>query len=232
MTLSDQLIPKKILEHLSFLLIFTLVGLGVYYSRTDLAYYEGTFVREDGLIEWLTVTALFIGVVLNIYRVSILTPFREKAFLFGLYFCAFLFFFGLAEEISWAQRLIGYKSPQFFLIYNTQGEFNFHNLRFGGFKINRYIFGTLLGILVGIYFLILPVLYQKIQKVKLLIDKWAIPLPRYYHILAYLLLALLVNFIEGGKKGEILELGGCWIFMLMFFEPFNREIFSRKSFVR
>ncbi|MBT5093540.1 MAG: hypothetical protein HOM21_04825, partial [Halobacteriovoraceae bacterium] len=52
------------------------------------------------------------------------------------------------------------------------------------------------------------------------------------HILAYLLLALLVNFIEGGKKGEILELGGCWIFMLMFFEPFNREIFSRKSFVR
>ena len=38
--------------------------------------------------------------------------------------------------------------------------------------------------------------------------------------------------ITSGKKGEILEFGGCWIFLMMVLEPYNRDIFSRKSFER
>lgn len=209
--------------------------LGVYYSRTDLAYFEKKLVVEDGIIEYLTVLALFMCGFLCFYRASILGPFKKNLFIISLIGMGFVFVFGVGEEISWGQRLIGFKTPEFFLKYNTQGEFNFHNLRFGGgtptdkgFRVNRIIFGTGLGIAVAIYFLILPVLYRKKESVKSLINRLALPLPRNYHILAYLLLFGLVQLIPTPKKGEILEFGGCWIFLLMMFEPLNREIFSRK----
>lgn len=146
----------------------------------------------------------------------------------------FVFVFGVGEEVSWGQRIFGFKSPQFFIDYNTQGEFNFHNLRFGktatskGFRVNRIIFGTGLGIMVAIYFLIFPVLYRKKEAFKNFINRFALPLPRNYHIIAYLILFGLVQLIPTPKKGEILEFGGCWIFLLMMFEPLNREIFSRR----
>lgn len=228
--------PKVILEKLCFILVFAICILGVYFSRTDLQYFEGVFVREDGFIEWLTVFALFTGVVLNVYRANILSPFRGRRFLFGLYFMAALFFFGFAEEISWGQRifesLFDFKVPNFFLKYNSQGEMNIHNLRFSGVKLNKLIFGLFLGICVVFYFLILPFIYRKKESVKNFIDSFAIPIPHYYHIVAYLMLALLVEGIAGGKKGEILEFGGCWIVLLMSFQPLNRALFSRRSFKR
>tara|TARA_Y100000590_G_scaffold281237_2_gene316330 strand:- start:221398 stop:222048 length:651 start_codon:yes stop_codon:yes gene_type:complete len=211
--------------------------LGIYFSRTDLRYYEGTYVVEDGFIEYLTVLALFMCGFLCFYRASILRPFKKPLFIFSLIFMGLVFVFGVGEEISWAQRIIGFETPEFFKKYNTQGEFNFHNLRFGGgasnpgekgFRVNRIIFGTGLGIGVAIYFLILPVLYRKKENIKKLINKFALPLPRNYHIIAYLILFGLVQLIPTSKKGEILEFGGCWIFLLMMFEPLNREIFSRR----
>ncbi len=228
--------PRKLLEKLTFIFVFTLCLLGVYFSRTDLKFFEGVYVREDGLLEWLTVVGLLIGSLMNIYRARILAPFRQKRFVFGLYFLAAFFFFGLAEEISWGQRIweswFDFKVPSFFLQYNSQGEMNIHNLRFGGVKINKLIFGTFLGIGIVFYFLILPLLYKRQAKVKSFIDSIAFPLPRGYHIIAYISLAILAECIAGGKKGEVLEFGGTWIVLLMIFEPFNREIFSRRSFKR
>ena len=32
------------------------------------------------------------------------------------------------EEISWGQRLLGYRPPVYFLEHNFQQEFNFHNV--------------------------------------------------------------------------------------------------------
>lgn len=224
--------PNKVLERALFVIVFIIVIFGVYISRTDLDYYVAIYSREDGFLEWLTVLAFVVGIVMNIYRSRILKPFRERTFIFMLYFFTFLFFFGVAEEISWGQRIIGFDTPAFFLKYNTQGEFSLHNLRFGGFKVNRYIFGTFLGILIGIYFLIIPIFYRKTKWMKEKIDSLALPMPKVYHIIAYLILFGLVQMIPSGKKGELLEFGGSWIFLLMFFEPLNREIFSRKSFER
>lgn len=228
--------PRKLLEKIAFVFVFTLCLLGVYFSRTDLKFFEGMYVREDGPLEWLTVVALLVGSIMNIYRARILAPFRNKRFVLGLYFLAIVFFFGLGEEISWGQRIwesmFDFKVPSFFMQYNSQGEMNLHNLRFGGVKINKLIFGTLLGIGIVFYFLILPLLYRKKEGVKSFIDSIAFPLPRGYHIVAYLCLAVIAEFIAGGKKGEILEFGGTWIVLLMIFEPYNREIFSRRSFER
>lgn len=228
--------PKRIIEKILFFVVFTIIFLGVYYSQTDLKFFEGTYVREDGPIEWLTVLALFLCTLLSLYRVKILKPFRNKSFIFGLYGFAALFFFGMMEEISWGQRIweqfFDFRVPEFFQTYNTQREMNFHNLKFGETKINKLIFGTFLGIVIVIYFLILPFLYQKKESIKALINKYALPIPNYYHIIAYLILAVSAELIAGGKKGEILEFGGCWIVFLMIYAPLNRVMFSRRSFER
>jgi len=227
-----NIFPRKTLERLAFAFVLIMSLLGVYYSRADLKFYESSYCGEDGPIEWLTVLALFTGMVMSIYRARILAPFRSHKFIYCLYFAAFIFFFGMMEEISWGQRIFDYNVPEFFRKYNTQGETNFHNLYFGNFRVNKIIFGSILGIAVVFYFLILPFLYRKYEVVKEKVNNWALPLPRFYHIIAYIILAILVESISGGKKGEILEFGGSWIVLLMLFEPFNREIFSRKMMDR
>ena len=228
--------PKKIIEKILFVVVFIVIIAGVYFSRTDLSFFEGSYVREDGVIEWLTVLALFLSMLLNMYRIRILKPFRNKSFILGLYAFVFLFFFGMMEEISWGQRIweqfFDFRVPEFFQQYNTQREMNFHNLKFGETKINKLIFGTFLGIVIVLYFLVLPFLFQKKERIKELVNKYALPIPNYYHIIAYISLAVFAQMIGGGKKGEILEFGGCWIVFLMVLVPMNRDVFSRKSFER
>lgn len=220
--------PRKKLEVLGYVFILSVAILGQYFARNDLQYFEGVFTREDSFVEWMTVLGFILGISACIYRAIILAPFRGLKFRFGLIFWACLLFFGMGEEISWAQRIIGFETPHWFLVHNTQGEFNFHNLRFGDFKVNRFIFGTVLGVIVVFYFLVLPILYRKFERVKNFANEWAIFVPRIYHIVAYVTLAAIAKTIPSGKKGEILEFGGVWIFTLLIFEPLNREFFSRK----
>ncbi|MDD0854224.1 hypothetical protein HBN50_14015 [Halobacteriovorax sp. GB3] len=222
----------KMLEKIAYPLVFLVAIVGVYFSWTDLPFYEGVYVREDGFVEWLTVVALLSGAFLSLYRAYILKPFRGTWFSICLVILAAILIFGAGEEISWGQRIFNIQSPEFFQTHNSQGETNIHNLIVGGKKINKIIFGTILGIFVGLYFLVLPVLYRKIEKVKTLIDSFAIPVPKVFHIVVYLILVGLVELIEGGKKGEILEFAGCWVFTLLIFAPYNRIIYSRKSFER
>lgn len=222
----------RLAEKVSFTILFILAVIGPILSHIDLALYEGFYVKEDGFIEWLTALGLVSGSVICFYRFKILQPFRKTPFLICTLLLGFLFLFGLGEEISWGQRIFNFKTTEFFRTYNSQGEMNLHNLVFEGKKINKIIFGTFLGIIIGIYFLILPFLYRKIEAVKKLADSLALPLPKIAHIVAYLILVGITEFIAGGKKGEILEFGGVWIFILMTLSPYNTQVFSRKSFRR
>lgn len=227
----------KIAEKVTYGLVFLFAIIGVYFAYTDMAYFEGTYVREDGFIEWLTVVALLSGSFLAFYRAAILKVFRGPWFSFCLVVLGCLFFFGAGEEISWGQRIFNIQSSDFFMAHNSQGETNLHNLVVGGKKINKIIFGTFLGIFVAVYFLILPFVYRKVEKVKKLIDSCAIPVPKYIHIVFVLIVVGIVEIIglaaDGhGKKGEIMEFGLCWVFVLLFFAPYNRVIYSRKVLTR
>lgn len=223
---------RKLSEKVILIMIVFFVFLGIYFSRTDLQYFEGVYVVEDGFIEWMTVLALFLGGSICFYRVVILKPFRKWPFILGLILFGLLFYFGVGEEISWGQRIFDFETPEIIKQYNTQGEFNIHNLKFSGKKVNKIFFGVFLGICILFYFLVFPVLYKKFDRIKKASDSMAFPVPKMTYIGVYFFLVLSCELVMGGKKGELLEFAGCWIFVMMVWEPANREIFSRKSFER
>ncbi len=89
--------------------------------------------QEDGPVEWATVWA-FLGAA----AFSLLAARRQRRstgevpwFLVGVA----LFCFVIAmEEISWGQRLLGYRPPAYFLEHNFQQELNLHNLTSSGLR--------------------------------------------------------------------------------------------------
>lgn len=210
---------------LPFVLIFSL--LGVYFSRTDIHFYEAVYTVEDGLIEWLTVVGLALGALVSFARISLLAPFRSRSFLRFQGLIGFIFLFGIGEELSWGQRFFEFEPPIFFQQYNTQMEFNLHNLRFSGIRINKLIFGLVLGIAVGFYFLVFPTLYQKVSRVRRFADRVGVPMPKILHVVSYLILAFTASLIVSEKRGEVLEFGGIWIVVMMIIQPLNRDTFSR-----
>ena len=88
-------------------------------------YYQA--VQEDEYLEWATFWAFLLAAV-----ASVVAGLRQRRgtgqlpwFLFGVG----LFSFVVAmEEISWAQRVFGYRPPAYFLEHNFQQEFNVHNV--------------------------------------------------------------------------------------------------------
>ena len=203
------------------------VFIGTLLARFNDYYFKNTFTLEDGFLEYATVVALISGAYVAGGRVVCLWKFKKPLFLFALTCLCGLFIFGAGEEMSWGQRLLGAKAPHFFYLHNSQGETNFHNLVIDGVKINKLFFGTLLGIVIALYFLVLPFLYRKGGKIKELADGFALPIPKWAHIAAYLAIFLLAQASGSGKKGELLEFGGCVIFFLMTWKPYNALIYRR-----
>jgi hypothetical protein len=84
-------------------------------------------VQEDGALEW-TSFWLFALAALTYARCAVAERRASRGwpwFFAGLaLFCGFV----ALEEISWGQRLLGYRPPAYFLEQNYQQEFNLHNL--------------------------------------------------------------------------------------------------------
>ncbi len=217
--------PTRI-ESFFYAILFQFVLFGLYFAHTNNTYFESVFVVEDGLVEWLTVLWLILTAGLCIKRFTSLQGKRPKFFLAMLLIFSAIFIFGAGEEISWGQRLLNVQSSDFFQTHNAQGETNLHNLVVSGKKINKMIFGVALGIIIGVYCLLLPTLARKYKPVMKLVQKFAVPIPRGRHVLAYLLLFLLVEINPSPKRGELIEFGGTLIFFLIFLNPWNRRAFS------
>jgi len=226
----DHKAYRHLTQAVLFTFIFNQLFLGVFISYTNLEYFEFVYAREDGLIEWLTVLALLCGCLLNLKRgYDFKNSRRSKLVIASTLFLAFLYFFGAGEEISWGQRLFDIQAPEYFQQNNSQGETNLHNLVLGGVKINKLIFGQLLGLVIALYFLVLPLCWKKgISWARKFVEGFAIPLPRPVHIICYLILFLTVQLVPSSKKGELLEFGGCWIFFAMNLFPLNIEFFKQR----
>ncbi len=88
-------------------------------------YYQ--LVQEDGSMEWATFWAFLLAA-----GMGMLGAVRQRRHDQTLPWCFLglaLFCFVVAmEEISWGQRLLGYRPPSYFLEHNFQQELNLHNV--------------------------------------------------------------------------------------------------------
>ena len=90
-------------------------------------------VPEDHFFEIIGAFSLFVTSLLFLYGFRVARKSLDKTWIslikqlvyLGL---ALLFFFGAGEEISWGQRIFGFKTPEQLAQVNKQDELNLHNL--------------------------------------------------------------------------------------------------------
>jgi hypothetical protein len=182
------------------------------------------WIGEDGPVETLTAltlgaSALFAGSLALGYRALD----RVKARTWLLLACALLF--GALEEISWGQRIFGWESPEWFQLHNAQAETNLHNLRFHGIKLNKWVFGKGLALVLVLYVGILPLLYPRVARVRARIDALALPLARGRLVLAYLgalaLVRVPLSLLADSRAMEMGEMVGAAVFFSLLCDPLN-----------
>ena len=207
--------------------ILSFVGIGIFISYTDQAMFDGIYVLEDGLVEWSTFYLLLILMLTSWVKLGQLWSQRTWWFRFCLLVAGFIFLFGAGEEISWGQRIFRWSAPQYFMENNTQQETTLHNLVIGGVRLNKVVFGSGLGIFIGLYLLVLPRLYRSKQWLKKIVDASAIPLAQIHHVISFIIMFASVSVIHSGKRGELFEFAGVFLFWLIFLFPYNKSAFQK-----
>lgn len=220
-----KLLTKTDIYGYAFLLF--VFAIGIYASHTNMNYFENIFTNEDGSVEYGTAFMLLCISLLQLYRLFKLGRYKGYLWKIGMLGFVLIFFFGAGEEISWGQRIFNIDSTEYFIKNNAQQEMNLHNMVVGGTKVNKLIFSQLLTIIMVIYLLILPILYQNFGQLKNLMAKFAVPLVRWHHSLAFIIVSIAMFIIPSSKKWELYELAFGVIFFLIFLNPFNTRIYSK-----
>ena len=84
-------------------------------------------VQEDEFLEWGTFWAFFSAAAVFVYA-AVLQRRKEGRRPWFFLVLALFCLFAAGEEISWGQRLFGYRPPSYFLEHNFQQELNIHNI--------------------------------------------------------------------------------------------------------
>ena len=198
------------------LTIFTFYG--IYLGQFDNDRFL-IYVREDGLVEYLTAIFLFFTSIISFYRIFEYRKLKKGLWTLTAAILAFLFFFAAGEEISWGQRIFNIQSGQFFLENNMQGETNLHNLVVGNTNLNILIFSNLMFLVLVIYFVFSRLLVAKVDFVRKLVNSFRVPLPKYHQIVVFLFLNLMLLIFDVMKISELHELTFAFIFFLIFLYP-------------
>ena len=213
-----------------FIALAIVLFLSIYFGFTNEVYFDTIFAQEDGAIEYATFFFLLCISVLQFFR--LITVSKDKTLLWklGIFFFAILFLFGAGEEISWGQRIFGIESGEFFQGNNLQKETNLHNLEINGVKLNKLIFSQLLTLVMALYLLVIPLLYQKYNSIRKLVDRFVIPIPQLSHIIAFVINTLFMLILPDlSRKWEVYELFFAVIFFLIFLNPVNKKIYLAES---
>jgi len=212
-------------EKLAYLFLILVFGLGIYYSNTNLQYFDDVYTKEDGFAEYGTAFLLLSSSILLISRFFKLFNSKKILWKIGMFLIAIVFIFGAGEEISWGQRIFNVESSAYFLENNAQGETNLHNMVVDGKKVNKIIFSQLLTLILVVYLIITPILYRKFDSIKKLANLFAVPIVQWHHTFAFLISTGFVTFMPSDRKWELYELAFAVIFFLIFLNPFNKSIY-------
>jgi len=195
--------------------------IGIIAAVVNKTWFEQKYVVEDGFIEDLTLIPLTVLTITSLLYLARFTR-KKNAWFFLTYLgIAFGSFFVLGEEISWGQRIFHFKTSEFFEEHNSQDEENIHNLVLDGEKLNKIIFTDVLVAGVAIYLVGFPWFYGRNDRFKKFIDDSGVPIPTLYQIISSLLVFGLSFLTFDSKGAELLEFGGCAMFMLIVLYPLN-----------
>ena len=217
----------NITETIGYIIILMILTVSFSLSIYNLNYFDTVFSAEDGFIEWSTAIFLFLSSILLFFRFFKLFSTKPLFWKFGTIFLAILFLFAAGEEISWGQRLFEIQSNNFFIENNLQSETNLHNLKIGDYNINKIIFGKLIVIILILYLIFLPILHAKNSKIKFLLDRFAIPIVKWHHTIAFIISTLVILIITADRKWEVYEFCFAFIFFLIFYCPKNIYIYQK-----
>ena len=216
-------------EKIGYGILAVIVLLGLYLGLSDDVYFDVNYAQEDGPVEWGTAIMLFAIFVLSLYHLIKFWTTKKLLWKVGTFLFVVLFLFAAGEEISWGQRIFGVESNEFFIENNAQGETNLHNLVVGEKKINKIIFSQLLFLVMFLYLIITPILFRKYKWFKNLANTFAVPIVKWHHTIAFLVITILVALNPASRKWEVYELAFGAIFFLIFLVPLNKEIFEKEK---
>ena len=123
--MSNRLIESRATYFLVANMLVLIVLAYAWFLEARLPDFYYMSVQEDEYIEWASFWAFLLAAVAAIVKSREPGAGRFPWFLFGL---ALFCFVVAMEEISWGQRVLGYRPPVYFLEHNFQQEFNFHNV--------------------------------------------------------------------------------------------------------
>lgn len=192
-----------------------------------------SWIREDGLVEWLTFFAFGGCATYCLLRCARLRPAcrsgagssapgSRRAFLLWLAI-ALLMLFGAMEEISWGQRIFEWESPRWFQVHNDQHETNIHNLIVGEVKLNKLVFGTGLAVILIVYLLLVPALYRNNTWFRRTADSFRLPIAQLYQVVLFLSVFLLtqLSLRADTKFDELQEFFGSFLFLAILTDPYR-----------
>ena len=224
----DKYPIKSIEYYIAGLLIGTmLIGLCIDKFISP-EYFSDPFVVEDGLIEYISAFVLLTCSFI-LFRYIFRAKNRPWTWYLVPIAMALLLFFAFGEELSWGQRIFNWESGDTFKEMNKQHETNLHNLVIGGVDLNKVVFSQLLTIGLAIYILILPFLARKFESIHNLCNQFGVPVFRNHHILLFLVATMVVLIITSMKKWELYEYAFGLIFLMLYINPWNTEVYPLKK---
>jgi hypothetical protein len=215
------------IEIATYVFVLVIVVIGIILSRIDRQVLEAKYIKEDGLIEWLTVIGFVVGGLVCFRRAFALRRVRPMGFIALTILLGFAFIFIAGEEISWGQRIFRVETPAWMQQHNTQEEMNLHNLKIGDVKVNKLLFSQLAAVVMVLYFAVLMPLYGSKPSLARLVNTMAIPIPKLHQAAACIvMLALVQLLVMSSRRGELAEFGGSFLFTLIVALPSNFATFD------
>ena len=178
-------------------------------------------LQEDGTVEWTTVWS-FLGAM----ACFLLLAHRQRRAArtvpwFSLCLAAFCLFVAM-EEISWGQRLLGYRPPDYFLEQNYQQELNLHNLLATSWR-KLALKAVILG-----YGVVLPLLCR-IEPVRSLLQRIAVKSPPLGLAPGFLAAYLVYEIYPWKFTGELVELALGLAFLFSAIGLLGRQVLGRQG---
>ena len=154
-------------------------------------------VQEDQVLEWVTFWTFVGAAGWSLLRARTARRLHNTIPWFEVGLALFCLLVAL-EEISWGQRLLGYRPPAYFLAENYQQEFNLHNTM--GDRLRELGF---LGVCWG-YGVVLPLL-QRIPWIGKASKRWGVLGPPIELVPTFVATALLYQLYPWSHSGEWAE---------------------------